>query len=217
MLLGLTEGLRISGLDSVQVGGDLFSGPVPPPQGQEPVDLRLGEASADGFGGHAPYDGVGRHVSCDHRPRANDGAVADGDTGQDHRLIADPHVAAYDDIALVVPRLRDAVCVQPPLLEEDGEDVGGQGALRVVGAVEQELGPAGDGAEFADDKPLMVDGVVVEHIIALKIPGVVDKVVVYGVVPHGDGGVGHHVLQINCAVPLGTGINLPLRNHDKTS
>ena len=83
----------------------------------------------------------------------------------------------------------------------------------MVGAVEQELCAAGDGTELADHQPLPVDGIVVEHIVALEIPGVVDKIVVDGVVPHRDGGVCHHILQINGAVPLGAGIDFPLRDH----
>ncbi len=85
----------------------------------------------------------------------------------------------------------------------------------MVGAVEQKLRPAGDGAELADDQPLVVDGIVVEHVVFLKVPGVVDEVVVHGVIPHDDGGIGHHVLQIDRAVPLGAGIDLPLRDHLK--
>ena len=62
-------------------------------------------------------------------------------------------------------------------------------------------------------KPLVVDGIVVEHVIALKIPGVVDEVVVDGVLAHGNGRVVHRVLQVDRAVPLGAGINFPLRDH----
>ena len=87
----------------------------------------------------------------------------------------------------------------------------------MVGAVEQELGSAGDGAELADDQPLVVDRVVVEDVVALKIPGIVDKIVIDGVVPHRNGGVVHHILQVDRAVPLRAGINFPLRDHDKTS
>ena len=98
--------------------------------------------------------GVGRDVLCDHRPGGDNGPVPDGNAGQDHRLVADPDVVSNHDIAPVVPGLGDAGHIQPPLLKEDGEDVGGQGAQGVVGAVEQELCAAGDGTELADYQPL---------------------------------------------------------------
>ena len=62
-----------------------------------------------------------------------------------------------------------------------------------------------------------VNGVVVEDIVTLKVFGVVDKVVVNCIVSHRDRGVSHHILQVDRAVPLGAGIDLPLRDHFNTS
>ena len=39
----------------------------------------------------------------------------------------------------------------------------------MVGAVEQEPGPAGDGAEPADHQPVLVDGIVIQHIVFFKV------------------------------------------------
>ena len=50
----------------------------------------------------------------------------------------------------------------------------------MVGAVEKKPGTAGDRAEFSNTQVITVDGVVVEYIILLKIPGIVDKIMVNG-------------------------------------
>ena len=56
----------------------------------------------------------------------------------------------------------------------------------MVGAVEEKLCPAGDGAEFSDHQPVVVDGIVIQHIVPLKSNGVMDKVVIHSVVSHED-------------------------------
>ena len=67
----------------------------------------------------------------------------------------------------------------------------------MVGAGEQKLCAAGDGAKFADYKPIMVDRIVVQHIVLLKLPWVFDKVVVHGEVPDNDVRILHDTFQIN--------------------
>lgn len=67
----------------------------------------------------------------------------------------------------------------------------------MVGAGEQKLCTAGDGAKFADYKPIMVDRIVVQYIVLFKLPWVFDKVVVHGEVPDNDVGVLHDAFQIN--------------------
>lgn len=67
----------------------------------------------------------------------------------------------------------------------------------MVGAGEQKLCAAGDGTKFADYKPIMVDWIVVQHIVPLKLPWVVDKVVVHGEVHDNDVGILHDAFQIN--------------------
>ena len=67
----------------------------------------------------------------------------------------------------------------------------------MVGAGEQKLCAAGDGTKFSNHKFVMVDGIVVQHIVPLKLPWVVDKVVVHGEVPDNDVGILHDAFQIN--------------------
>ena len=67
----------------------------------------------------------------------------------------------------------------------------------VVGAVEQELCAAGDGAELADYQPVMIDGIVIEHIVLFKVHRIMDKVVVYGVVAYDDVGILDDLIEID--------------------
>ena len=48
----------------------------------------------------------------------------------------------------------------------------------VVRTVEQESGAACNGTEFPDDKPVLIDRIMVKHIIPLKIPWVMDKIII---------------------------------------
>ena len=56
----------------------------------------------------------------------------------------------------------------------------------MVGAGEQKLCAAGDGAKFSDHKFIVVDRIVVQHIVFLKLSRVVDKIVVDGKVSDAD-------------------------------
>lgn len=148
--------------DAGQVCADLFDRPVPPLQFQQPCGRSVVETRPYRFGRDAAHDRVGRNVPCDDGPRRDHGAVADPDARHDDRFVTDPYVVADDDVALVVPRRGDVRPVEFPLLEEERKGVIGQRAERVVRAVEQEPRAAGDGAEFADDQPVLVDRVVVQ-------------------------------------------------------
>ena len=65
----------------------------------------------------------------------------------------------------------------------------------MVGRVEDKLRPADDGAVLSDDQPVMVAlGIVVQHVVPLEVPGVVDKIVIDGVRPHLYGRICDHVL-----------------------
>ena len=48
----------------------------------------------------------------------------------------------------------------------------------MVGAVHQKPRPAGDGTELPNHQPVAVDGVVVQHVVLLKVPGIAGKIVV---------------------------------------
>ena len=113
----------------------------------------------------------------------------DIEAAKDDGLIADPDIAADDNVPPVVPGLRDLRDRRVPRLVEDGKGIGGQGLQRVVGAGEQEFRAAGDGAEFSDHQPVAVDGVVIEHIVAHEFRGVPEEIVVDRVIPHRNIGV----------------------------
>ena len=66
----------------------------------------------------------------------------------------------------------------------------------MVGTGKQKLCPTGDRAELADDKPVTVDGVVVQHIVLFKLGGVVDKVVIPRIVADDDAGSGDLAVQV---------------------
>ena len=76
----------------------------------------------------------------------------------------------------------------------------------MVGAGEQELDAAGKGAEFADDQPVVVDGIVVKDVVLFKQAGVVYKIIVHSKVPDGDVGVGDGGFQIDGLAVAGAGI-----------
>ena len=67
----------------------------------------------------------------------------------------------------------------------------------MVGAGEQKLCAAGDGTKFANHKFVMIDWIVIQYIVAFKLPRVVDKVVVHGEVPDNDVRIFHDAFQIN--------------------
>ena len=77
----------------------------------------------------------------------------------------------------------------------------------MVGAGEQKLCPAGDGTKFPDDKFVMVDRIVVQYIVLLKLLRVIDKVVIHGKVPDKDIGIFDDIFQINGFMVIGARIN----------
>lgn len=65
-----------------------------------------------------------------------------------------------------------------PCFVKQRECIGGKGVHGVVRTVEQESGAACNGTEFPDDKPVLIDRIMVKHIIPLKIPWVMDKIII---------------------------------------
>ena len=78
----------------------------------------------------------------------------------------------------------------------------------MVGAGEQKLCPAGDGSKFSDDKFVMVDRIVVQYIVFLKLPWVIDEVVIHGEIPDKDVGILDDIFQINGFVVVSARINI---------
>ena len=84
----------------------------------------------------------------------------------------------------------------------------------MVCRVKNEFSAASDGTKLADGQGIAIAlGVMVQHAVALKIPRVIHIVIVGGVFPHLNGRVFDNIFQVNGAVPLGTGIYLPIRYH----
>lgn len=162
---------------------DLLHRPIPPGEGVEARSGVVVEAVADHLGGVAADDGVGGHVTGDHGAGGDDGAVADFDPRHDQGLIAYPDIVADDGIALVREGARFGGGALPTVAEDE-EGVGGGARALVVGTVHDELDPAGDGAELADDELVADEGEVVEDV-ALEACRVL-RVVVVGVVTHLD-------------------------------
>ena len=81
----------------------------------------------------------------------------------------------------------------------------------MVGAVKQKFRAARDGTECSYDQLVPVDRIVIQHIIALKLPGVMDKIVIYRVLTYGNIGVCDHIFQINGLGVSSAGVNFFLR------
>ena len=78
----------------------------------------------------------------------------------------------------------------------------------MVGAGEQKLCPAGDRTKFSNDKFVMVDRIVVQYIVLLKLPRVINEVVIHGKLPDKDVGIFDDIFQINSFVVVGARINI---------
>ena len=165
------------------MAADLLHRPVPPCDGVETGDGVVVEAVADHLGRVAADHGVGGHVAGDHGAGGDNSAVADFYSRHDQGVIANPDIVADDGIALVGEAARGG-CGTLPAVAEDKEGVGGEAGGLVVGAFHDELHPAGDGAELADDELVADEGEVVEDV-ALEARRIL-RVVVIGVVTHLD-------------------------------
>ena len=187
---GGLQGGEVGGDDGLEVAGDFFDGPIPPGDSFERGDGFGREAGFEDLGGIAADDGVGRDVFRDDRAGGDDGAVADMDAGHDEGVVADPHVVADDGVAA-----GGQVCGRGdggfPALAEDAEGIGGKAGQLVVGAVHDELDPAGQRAELADDEFVADERIMVEHV-ALEVLRVF-RIVVVGVVADDDMGILHRV------------------------
>ena len=77
----------------------------------------------------------------------------------------------------------------------------------MVGAGEQKLCAAGDGAKFSDHKFSGVDRIVVQHSVFLNLSLVVDKIVVDGLISDADVRIVDDIFQINGVVVVCARIN----------
>lgn len=67
----------------------------------------------------------------------------------------------------------------------------------MVGAVKKEAGTTGDGAELSDNQPVMIDWIMVQYIVLLKISGIICKIVIHGIISHDNTGISDYIFQIN--------------------
>lgn len=67
----------------------------------------------------------------------------------------------------------------------------------MIGAIEKEFRPTGNGAEPPNNQPLMVNRIMVQYIILREKPRIGHEVVVNGVIANFDGRVLHHGIQIH--------------------
>ena len=99
--------------------------PIPPLQALQSKDGVVVKPTADGLGWHTANDGVGWNIFCNQGTGADDGTIANGDASENDGLVADPHVAANDNVAFVVPSVANGCERQVPFLIENGEWIGG--------------------------------------------------------------------------------------------
>ena len=106
----------VARLDRRDSTADAFVRPLPPADTQQEFNHLGSEAGADGAGRDASDNRIRSHVAGDDSTRSDDGSVTDSHTGQYDSLIADPHVVAYDNIALAVPGFGNPRPVALPFL-----------------------------------------------------------------------------------------------------
>ena len=52
----------------------------------------------------------------------------------------------------------------------------------MVGTVKKKLCPTGNGTEFSDNQAVLIDRIMIENIILLKLGRVIYKIIVYGII-----------------------------------
>lgn len=77
----------------------------------------------------------------------------------------------------------------------------------MVSTVEKELSSTGDGTKLADYQAVSVDRVVIQHIVLFEQGRVVDKIVIYGIVPNRDVRIPDDRIQIDRLGVIGTWIS----------
>lgn len=76
----------------------------------------------------------------------------------------------------------------------------------MVGTVKKKLCPTGNRTEFTDYQAVLVDRIMIEDIILLKLSRVIYKVIVYGVITNYDIRIVDNGIQIDSLIIVGTRI-----------
>ena len=162
-------------MDCGKVCGDSFFTPVPPANALQCLNgLRL-KALADWFCGNAADYCIRLNILCNHCPCAYNGTVTDGHARKDYRLIANPNIVAYYNIALIIPRFGNILDIKSPFLKENRKRISCKRGKRVVCGIENEFCSAGNRTEFADNQPVVIDGIMVKNIVFSKSTGLFTK------------------------------------------
>ncbi|GGE63016.1 hypothetical protein GCM10011517_33380 [Actibacterium pelagium] len=88
----LAQGTDIGRGENRQHFTNLVRVTFPPRQLLKQIDYRVRETLSYDPGRIAGDNAKRRHITTDHGPRTNNGAVPDRDPGQNHRLVADPDI-----------------------------------------------------------------------------------------------------------------------------
>ena len=169
---------------------DIF---VPPLQFEEEVSGLFVKTILLDLGGITDCDRVGRYVFGHDRVGPDDRAVANVDAREDRRVLADPNVVA-----------DHGVSTEPPGSEgpgktfefvDDLKGIGGIAIEHMVRPVHHELHAAGNAAEFADDQFVTHEVVVMGDVFLKGFRSLV-HILVIGIVPDDDVGVGDYAVDI---------------------
>lgn len=87
----------------------------------------------------------------------------------------------------------------------------------MISASKKEFCAAGNGAEFSDNKPVVIYGIMIKHIVFLKTNRVVFKIIVYCIISDLNIGLCYRGLKINRLFIAGAGIYFVFRNCHKSS
>ena len=70
----------------------------------------------------------------------------------------------------------------------------------MVGTVKKKLCPTGNGTEFSDNQAVLIDRIMIENIILLKLGRVIYKIIVYGIITNYNIRIIDNGIQINSLI-----------------
>ena len=63
----------------------------------------------------------------------------------------------------------------------------------MISTVKKKLYTTGNGAEFSNNEPVSIDGIVIQNIVFLKFSGGIDKIIIDSKISYLDIGIGDHI------------------------
>lgn len=76
----------------------------------------------------------------------------------------------------------------------------------MVGTVKKKLYPTGNGTELSDNQAVLIDRIMIENIILLKLSRVIYKIIVYGIITNYNIRIVDNGIQIDSLIIIGTRI-----------